>query len=153
MSTIKDLLLETRMPAKKKAQDAQFLNVDLDVYSRSDLQPFVDGFGKKVIALHVGREGRRYSAHLELAGFQKPSADSTIRAFCVLVRALPTTERELWNRAETREFSVGVQAAKQPFASDFRIEARTVKAVAELGAVIVLTVYGPEKAKRRTVSK
>jgi hypothetical protein len=142
------------MPVKRKAPDAQFLNVDLDVYSRSDLQPLVNGFGKKVIVLYVGRERRRFSAHLELARyFRKPSADSTIRAFCTLIRALPRPERELWNGARTREFSVGVQAGQQPFACDFRIEGQTVKAVAELGAVIVLTVYGPERAKRRSVSK
>lgn len=76
-----------------------------------------------------------------------------MRAFCNLIRALPKTERELWNGAKTREFSVGVQAGQQPFACDFRIEAQTVKAVAELGGVIVLTVYGPERAKRRNVSK
>jgi hypothetical protein len=142
------------MPVKKKAPDTRFLNVDLDVYSGSDLQPLVSGFGKKVIALYVGRERRRYSAHLELAAYQKkPSADSTIRAFCTLIRALPKTERELWNGAKTREFSVGVQAGRKPLACDFRIEAQTVTAVAELGAVIVLTVYGSEMAKRRNVSK
>ena len=141
------------MPVKKKAPDAKYLNVDLDVYSRSDLQPLVNGFGKRVIALYVGRERRRYSAHLELAGFQRPSADATIRAFCTLVRALPKTERELWNGAKTREFSVGVQAGRQPFACDFRIEAQTIKAVAALGALIVLTVYGSEMAKRMNASK
>lgn len=141
------------MPVKKKNPDSQFLNVDLDVYSRSDLRLLVNGFGKRVIALYVGRERRKYSAHLELAGFQRSSADSTMRAFCNLIRALPKTERELWNGAKTREFSVGVQAGQQPFACDFRIEAQTVKAVAELGGVIVLTVYGPERAKRRNVSK
>ena len=46
-----------------------------------------------------------------------------------------------------------MQAGRKPFACDFRIEAQTVKAVAELGAVIVLTVYGSEMAKRRNVSK
>ena len=69
------------MPVKRKAPNSQFLNVDLDVYSRSDLQPLVKGFGKKVIALYVGREKRMYSVHLELAGFQRPSADATIRHF------------------------------------------------------------------------
>jgi hypothetical protein len=141
------------MPVKKKAPDAKFLNVDLDVYSRYDLQPLVNSFGKRVIDLYVGRERRGYSAHLELAGLQKPSADSTIRAFCTLIRALPKMERELWNGAKSREFSVGVQAGRQFFACDFRIEAQTVKAVAELSALIVLTVYGPEKARRRSVSK
>lgn len=103
--------------------------------------------------MYVGRERRGYSAHLELAGIQKRSADATIRAFCALIRSLPKTERELWNGARTREFSVGVQAGQQPFACDFRIEERTVKTVAELGAVIVLTVYGSEMAKRRNALK
>jgi hypothetical protein len=140
------------MPVKKNAPDAKFLNVDLDVYSRSDLQPLVNGFGKKVDPLYVGRERRRYSAHLELAGIQRPSADATIRAFCSLIRALPKMERELWSGAKMREFSIGVQAGRQPFACDFRIEAQTVKAVADLGAAIVLTVYGPERVKRRKAS-
>ena len=140
------------MPVKKKALTAQFLNVDLDVYSRYDLRPLVNSFGKKVIDLYVGRERRGYSAHLELAaGLRKRTADSTIRGFCALIRALPKTKRKLWNSAKSREFSVGVEAGQQPFACDFRIEAQTVKAVAELGAVIVLTVYGPERAQRRKV--
>lgn len=107
------------MRVKKKAPDAQFLNVDLDVYSRYDLQPLVNGFGKKVIDLYVGRERRGYSTHLELAGLQKPSADSAILAFCTLIRGLPKKERELWNGAKSREFSVGVEAGQQPFACDF----------------------------------
>jgi hypothetical protein len=145
---------KNRMPDKKRTAYTEFLNVDLDVYSGSDLQPLVSGFGKKVVTLYVGRERRQYSAHLELTGFQnKASADSTIRAFCTLIRALPKTERKLWNRAKTREFSVGVQAAQEPSACDFRIEAQTIKAVAEVGAVIVLTVYSPELAKRRNISK
>ena len=133
---------------KRKTSTTRFLNVDLDLYSRSDLQPLVDAFGKKVITLYVGRERKRYSAHLELARYHKLSADSIIRGFCTLIRALSKTERALWDCAQSREFSIGVQAGHRPFVCDFRIEALTLKAVARLGGVIVLTVYGPEKAKR-----
>jgi hypothetical protein len=141
------------MPVKKKAPDAQFLNVDLDVYSRSDLQRLVKRFrqeGDRFVRRPREEELLRSS---RIGRITKTSADSTVRAFCTLIRALPKTERELWNAAKTREFSVGVQAGQQTFARDFRTEAQTVKAVAELGAVIVLTVYGPERAKRRNVSK
>jgi hypothetical protein len=141
------------MLVKKKVLNVKFLNVDLDVYSRSDLQPLVSGFGDKVFALYVGRERGTYSANLELAGYE-PSADSTIRTFCELVRALPKTERAMWNAAKRREFNVGLQAGLEPLTCDeFRIETQTLKAVAELGGVIVLSVYGPERAKRRNVSK
>ena len=122
-----------------------FLNVDLDIYSRFDLQPLVSGLGRKVIALHVGREGRRYFARLELAKVMQ-SADSTIRTFCSLIRALPKEERHLWNSATTREFSIGVQTGKQPNSRDFAVEAETVTAIAELNGRIVFTVYAPDDA-------
>lgn len=140
------------MHVKKSDPDSQFLNVDLDVYSRSDLQPLVESFGKKVITLYVGREKRGHSAHLELARYGL-SADSSIRAFSMLIRALPKTGLEMWNSAKRREFSVGIQAGRQPFASDFRIKAETVKAVAAVRAMIVLTIYGSELAKQSKLSK
>lgn len=135
------------MPVKRKTEDAQFLNVDLDIYSKSDLQPLVNGFGDKVIPLYVGPERGLNSAHLELSKLRTPSADSTILAFCTSIRALPRTARKLWNRAKTREFSVGVEVGQQGSACDIRIEARTVKRVAELDGTIVLTVYSREMSK------
>jgi hypothetical protein len=122
---------------------AQFLNVDLDIYSRHNLQPLVSSLGKKVTALYVGRNRRKYCAHLEVSKITK-TADSTIRAFCELIQALPRAERHLWNAATVRSFSIGVQAGKQPTSCDFAIKAKTVKAVSELGAQIVLTVYAPK---------
>ena len=119
-----------------------FLNVDLDIYSRFDLQPLVSSLGRKVIALHVGRDRRRYFARLELAKVMK-SADSTIRAFCSLIRALPKQERHLWNSANIRDFSIGVQTGKQPSPCDFVVEAETVAEVAQLNGRIVFTVYAP----------
>ena len=138
---------KANMPVKRKAADTQFLNVDLDIYSKSDLRPLVNGFGDKVIPLYVGPERGMNSAHLELSELRTSSADSSILAFCTSIRALPKTARKLWNGAKTREFSVGVQAGQQPSACDFRIEARTVKDVAELDAAIVLTVYVREKSE------
>ncbi len=76
----------------KTSDSATHLNVDLDIYSRRDLQPLVKAFGSKVIVLHVGRERRKYSAHLEIAGLTK-TADSTTWAFCRLIERLPERER------------------------------------------------------------
>jgi len=43
-----------------------FLNVDLDILSRSRLEPLVAAFGKNVSVHYVGAEGSRYGAHLSL---------------------------------------------------------------------------------------
>lgn len=122
-----------------------FLNVDLDIYSKHDLQPLVERLGRKVVALYVGRERGKYSAHLEVAKNTK-TADSTIRAFCALIEALPKPERSLWNTATVRSFSVGIQAGTQPYSCDFAIQPRTVRAISDAGSQIVLTIYAPETA-------
>jgi hypothetical protein len=128
--------------SKNDSSVTEFLNVDLEIYARYDLQPLVSALGKKVMVRYVGRERRSYAAKLEIAGLTK-SADSIIRRFCTLIQSLPRAERQLWNRANRREFSVGIQAGEEPNASDFVVEASTVQAVGRLGARIVLTVYSP----------
>jgi hypothetical protein len=120
-----------------------YLNVDLDIYSTRDLRPLVKAFGSKVIVLCVGRERGKYGAHLEMSR-RTPTADSTVRAFCRLIERLPEAERLLWNNATVRSLSIGVRAGKQPNPYDFAIKARTIQALSEVAAQIVLTVCPPD---------
>jgi hypothetical protein len=121
-----------------------FLNVDLDIWSRYDLQPLVDAFGKKVFVLYVGHHRRKLRAHFELAR-HTTSADAAIRAFCRLTGALPKMEREIWDAAAVRDFSIGIQAGTHPNPCDFVTEAKTVNAVGALAARIVFTIYPKEE--------
>ena len=124
------------------------LNVDLDIYSKCDLQPLVTALGGKVIVLHAGRDRRTHCAHLELARPTK-TADSTIRGFCALIEALPQMARDLWNAAKVRDFNIGVQAEMQPFSCQFAFAPETLTATCGLGARIVFTVYAPEYPRKR----
>lgn len=134
------------IPGRARAQAAtHFLNVDLDIYSRLDLQPLVKVFGPKVIVLYVGRIRGKYSASLEIAGLTK-TPDSTIRAFCRLIERLPERERRLWNNATVRSFSIGIRAGTHPAPCDFTIRPATIKAASEVAAQIVLSIYPPEIA-------
>jgi hypothetical protein len=119
-----------------------FLNVDLDIYSKYDLQPLVTAMSDKVFVLHVGRYKRTYRAHLELAasGLAK-SPDSTLRKFCALIGTLPRTAVEVWNAAKVRDFNIGVQAGTQPNSFEFALAPETVRAVSEVNARIAFTVY------------
>lgn len=121
-----------------------FMNVDLDIYSKSDLQPLVMAWGLTVATCYMGREGRFYSAHLELAVPPK-SADTAIRRFAVLVNRLPKAERKLWDMAKVRDFNVGVQAAWEPLSNE------TIGLATALKARIVFTIYAaqwPKSVKR-----
>src|SRR5258708_38519155 len=138
-----------RAQIRMNRETTSFLNVDLDIYSKSNLQPLVTAMGKKVHVLFVGRIKRTYQAHLELreSGLSE-SADSIIRGFCVLIRALPKAALELWNAAKVRDFNVGVEAAMQPHSHEIALASKTVRAAAEVNARIVLTVYAPEHGQR-----
>jgi hypothetical protein len=66
----------------------KFLNVDLDIFAKFDLQPLAAALGRKVNVLYAGRERGLYSTHLEL-NVQPKTADAVIRGFVVLIRGLP----------------------------------------------------------------
>ena len=134
------------MPGRRvRSVATHFLNVDLDIYSRSDLQPLVERIGKSVAVLYVGRERRKYSAHLELAKDLR-TADAAIRSFCRLISALPKTERALWDSATIRSFSIGIQSGPEPRALDFVVRSETLRVLSELDAQVVVTVYAPEQS-------
>lgn len=133
--------------SKDPSKTTRFLNVDLDVYSRSNLQPLVAALGSKVFVLYAGRDKRTYSAHLELARDPK-NADASIRGFCALVKSLPRAQRALWNAARVRDFNIGVQAAMHPFSYKIELAPDTIKAASEINSRIVFTVYAPERGRR-----
>jgi len=123
-----------------------FLNVDLDLYSRSNLQPLVAALGQRVFTLHVGRKGQTYSAHLELSREPK-TADLAIRSLAALIDTLPKAERKLWDTANVRDFNVGVQAAMRPHSYEIPLAYETIKIASALKARIVFTIYAAEVPK------
>ena len=131
------------LPAKRIGNEeaTHFLNIDLDLWSASPLDPLVKAFGRKVLILHVGREGRQFSAHLELA-ISSDNPDLLLRRFVALVERLPRPARALWNRARVREFNIGIQGAAQPHSFELHLKDATVRAVAGVNARIGMTVYG-----------
>jgi hypothetical protein len=141
---------DDRQPSRRSTPpdgaETTFLNVDLDIWSRSPLDSLVAAFGRRVVVLHTGKEGRRYAAHLELArNGQSRGADRRIRDFVSLIRRLPPRARAAWNRAHRRDFNVGVQAATKPHSYELPIDTATVRAVAAVNARIVITVYGADR--------
>jgi hypothetical protein len=139
----------------------QFLNVDLDIRSKSDMQPLVDAMGKKVVVLCVGRFKRTYQARLELSGSHLPrdahsqSPELFIIKFCKLIRDLPPGARDLWNDAKTREFDIGIESGKPHKFYWFDLSMKALQAALEINAHISVTIYGPMKnasRKRKPVS-
>jgi hypothetical protein len=136
-----------------KLDDSLFANVDLDIYSRTDLQPLVDALGDEVIDLWVGRVRRTYEAHLEVGWEPRKTPSSIILRFCTLIRGLPATKRKLWNAAKVKSFDIGVEAPESNRHYWSAVSPEAVRAAAEVGAQIAITIYGPMKVAKQSKKK
>jgi hypothetical protein len=125
-------------------EQTKFLNIDLDILSTSPLEPLVEALGRKVRVLYVGKERRRFGAHLEISGSgYRSNADRLMRRLVALVKTLPRTGRILWDTAQSREFNVGIEAAVNGTVFELRLQLETLEAVTSVRGRIVVTVYAP----------
>jgi hypothetical protein len=137
----------------------QFLNVDLEIQSRSNLRPLVDALESKVIVHYVGLENRHYKARLMLKESHRKShgtkhqriAEAIIRGFCKLIRELPPHARGLWDSAWTRDFDVGIESGKPGSFYWFELTPAALRVTAELNAKVSVTIYGPMKTVKKSV--
>jgi hypothetical protein len=129
-----------------KTEKTSFLNVDLDIYSKSDLTPLVHALDAKVSVLFLGRENRLFSTHLELSSHRK-NADETIRTLVRLVAALPPQARKLWNSAISRTFNIGIQSGEAPDCFELALSPVTLRQVSSVKGQIIVTVYGRLKGR------
>jgi hypothetical protein len=123
----------------------KFLNVDLDISSKADLQPLVSAMGRKVSLSFVGRVKRGFQAHMDLAIGNPKSPETAIVQYCKLIQRLPPEARELWDAAKTRTFDIGIEAPRPNNYFWSAISAKAIRATSEVNAQIAVTVYGPMK--------
>ncbi len=133
------------MTRAKDDETTEFLNVDLEVFSRESLAGFGTSLGRSVHVLHEGRWGRRYASCMELwASGYGQSTDSIMRRMTRLLDKMSPKAKRLWSRAQVRQLNVGIQAAHKPRGFELVVSAETLRSMAKLGAQIVVTVYGAE---------
>jgi hypothetical protein len=122
-----------------------FLNVDLDIESTDDLAPLAHAFGARVFVLERP-EGR---ASFELSEPVSPTEpDALIHEFVRMVNALPPATRGVWDRASKRTLDIGIQSGHgPPNQATYRLTPEALRAAADIGAEIAITVYAlsPEK--------
>ena len=126
----------------QSGEETRFLNVDVDVWSRSDLRPLAAAFGRKILLHYAGKERGQQSAHFSLASAHGKSADAIIRRLVTLIEALPRPARQLWNRARRRDFNIGIQAGTEPYSHELALKGDTLGLVAGIRGRIVITTYG-----------
>ena len=127
--------------------ESAFLNVDVDVFSRSPLDSLVAAFGKKVMVHYVGGERGRYEAHFSL--WFPRHADHAIKRLAQLITKLPKPARGMWNNASKRIFNVGYQSGFRPHSFESEISTAAVAAASRVRASIMVTIYATEEKPRK----
>ena len=126
----------------------QFANVDLLIGGRFDRAPVLRALGDGVTALHEDAlvEGKKCL----LLEVTDPGLDlpQTLKRLVEWVERLPPKARRSWSRASVRQFDIGIESGMRPRETQWIIPARTVAALAKIGADVALTVYGAEQRER-----
>jgi hypothetical protein len=128
---------------------AHFLNVDLDVHSSRPLDVLAQAMEKcGTYALHCERfHPGDYRAAFEVYK-DGLDADGTIEALGRAVARLPAPARRLFDRATLRDFSIGIQAGKEPHAFELAVSTESLAIVSALRGRLSVTVYAPKTAKK-----
>jgi hypothetical protein len=141
----------TRQAVERRAEseppqfeDAQFLNIDLDVRSRRSLAPLVAAWPWSYQPLIAeGRPNPRWLI-LNPRGVGM-TAEVAAKELLRHIGRLRGDARLCWKQAHRRTFDIGVQAGGpgRPF-EEVRLTAETLRRIAAAGAHIQVTVYPPE---------
>lgn len=130
-------------------EPTHFLNVDLDIAGAAgELRVLADALDRTLFVLHRDTRGRTLTAHYE-SRRQHTTPDAALRAIAKVLEALSPEARGAWHAAKVRDFNVGLQAGRQPHASEYAITPATAGRVAALGGRLVITVYAPFPRPRR----
>jgi hypothetical protein len=125
----------------------RYLNTDLDLVAERDLAPLVSALrARGVLALYdvvTGEDGRRYVT-LE-TDEQHDLPETTIVAMLDAIESLEGEARSLWSQCSLREFNIGYNCGKEPWAFNNGLTNATLLRLARLGASLRITLYPPEK--------
>ena len=118
-----------------------FMNVDLEIVSRSKLDEIESALSDTAHALYSGAVRRGvFLLALECNAYPK-DADAAIVALCDAVDRLGTPERRIWKRALRRTFDVGYRLAHGDAAVRVSLEPTTLSRVISVGATVAFTCY------------
>lgn len=129
----------TPKSARSAGSATEFLNVDLELRSKSIPPRLVSALEGRTIVLHKSKT----LATFELET-QPSSIDRAFAGFARLVRGLSTADRAAWDACSSRQFNIGIKAGTRPPSKEFEVSPATLEAALEIGASLAFTVYAAE---------
>jgi hypothetical protein len=131
--------------SKDKEFAADYINVDLEIRSRTNLRPLADALSQRLFFLYVGRANGEFLATFEngSGAARTGTPDLAILRLVRTIESLSTELKRHWANARDRVFDIGVAKAWGPKAFYLSLKPTTVAAIARLKARLALTFYPP----------
>lgn len=126
----------------------EYLNTDLELTSAEDLSGLTAEFeARGAFNLYLGRgDDGRWHAAFEISFDVSPhEPEQTIAALLDLVEALPESLQAVWSRCETREFNMGYDCGRRPWAFNQGLSNAILTRLAAAGASLRITIYPEER--------
>jgi hypothetical protein len=132
-----------------------YLNTDLDLESPKDLTALAALFdSKNIFPLHVERfdDGLWHACFETQRQYTEP--EHNITAVIAVIESLRGPHRTTWLSCGKREFNIGYDCGKKPWAFEQGLSAKLLGRIAKIGASLRITLYpeSDDKAGIRAAS-
>jgi hypothetical protein len=128
--------------AMNAKRPAAFLNVDLEIVSRSKLDAIESSISGLAHALYHGPAEKKGHYLLSLECNKHPKdANTGILALCTAIERLGKAEQRLWDNALSRTFDVGYQLQSGVDLVQSTLRSETLARVVALGGAVAFSCY------------
>lgn len=133
---------------------AKFLNIELEINASFDLVRLLDSFGEQFVVSSCDKNkeldffvlsGSVVPLNWNYEINNSPDANTIALCLCGMVNGLDSFERDLWNRASSKVFDVGLEFVPNGEIGLSIFRADTLNEISKIGAGIVISVYNCDK--------
>ncbi len=132
---------------KEQTPKIEFINVDLDLESKTPFDNLVKVFEKSEIVLHYeGSKRKCWFARIEVS-FSPRKPETAVLHLCRLVKNLSGIELQEWNSCYMREFNLGYHCGEKPWAYPSALSKNAVLLMSQVQASLAITLYPPDRSE------
>jgi hypothetical protein len=137
------------MTSSKRTEPTSFINIDLELYSDTDLTEFVDYLSDRLCLLHHGHQGGQHFASFEVRpATSEDEPNVIISAFHAVLSSMPNNFSNAWNACSRKIFDFGYRSGWKPNIYVSPLSAKSVQQLADLKLECVITIYGTSTASK-----
>lgn len=116
----------------------QFLNIDLDIESSTDISPIVQEWEGRVSVHRHEKIDEAYFGSFETS---YSGINEIVEEYVTLIEGLSQSSRNIWDNANKRDFDFGYESGTEPNNFHSRIESESIGKLAMVGGSVVVTIY------------